>query len=148
MLDQLLALAGFRFRGILQLHHSLVISRLLLIGFNTKPDISREEGPYKAGFCEVVSLCAVLVQCIPWCCISLLFSENCYQLTCGNAHLAWNRHPQRRNCCTVAQPSPKQPTTPGTVCTEMSSHFCNVAMSLVSGTRRFCNSSCRGLGPP
>lgn len=68
LLDQLLALAGFRFRGILQLHRSLVISRLLLIGFNTKPDICREGRPYIAGFCEVVSLCAALVQCIPWCC--------------------------------------------------------------------------------
>lgn len=63
--NQLLALAGFCFRGISQLHHSLVISRLLLIGFNTEPDICREEGPYIVGFCEVFSLYAALLQQIP-----------------------------------------------------------------------------------
>lgn len=34
-----------------------------------------------------------------------------------------------------------------TVCTK-SQHFCNVAMSRGLGTWHFCNSSCRGLGPP
>lgn len=59
LLDQLPALARFHFRGFLQLHHSLVISRLLLIGCNTEPDICREKGPYIAAFCDVGSLCAV-----------------------------------------------------------------------------------------
>lgn len=45
LLNQLLALAGFCFRGTSQLRHSLVISRLLLIGFNTELDIFREKEP-------------------------------------------------------------------------------------------------------
>lgn len=45
LLNQLLAVVGFCFRGTSQLYHSLVISTILLICFNAEPDICREKEP-------------------------------------------------------------------------------------------------------